>query len=52
MKVVPIADELKLFLKENFLFWLEAHSCMGMQTEQESPGVILSRLLAWAEVSV
>ena len=52
MKVVPIADELNLFLKQNFLFWLEAHSCMGMQTEQESPGAMLPRFLAWAEVGV
>ena len=52
MKVVPITDELNLFLKQNFLFWLEARSCMGMQTKQENPGAMLPRFLAWAEVSV
>ncbi|KAF4577093.1 hypothetical protein EYR36_005080 [Pleurotus pulmonarius] len=40
-----IQVELKNFLKENFLYWLEAHSCMG--TWQHGPGTILPSLHKW-----
>ncbi|KAF8197226.1 WD40-repeat-containing domain protein, partial [Mycena galopus ATCC 62051] len=33
------------FLENNFLFWLEAHSCMG--TGRGGPGTILPQFLEW-----
>ncbi|KAJ7797423.1 hypothetical protein B0H14DRAFT_57688, partial [Mycena olivaceomarginata] len=34
------------FLENNFLFWLEAHGCMG--TIRDGPGTILPQFLAWS----
>ena len=48
-KALDIADELKFFLKNKFLYWLEAHSCM--QTQQDGPGTMLHLFLEWAKVS-
>ncbi|KAJ8691463.1 hypothetical protein PTI98_011032 [Pleurotus ostreatus] len=38
--------QLRHFLEENFLYWLEAHSCMS--TWQNGPGAILRELHKWA----
>ena len=48
LKAFDIAEELKFFLQHNFLYWLEAHSCM--QTEQDSPRTMLPLFLEWAMV--
>ena len=44
-----IADELKFFLQNKFLYWLEAHSCM--QTKRDVPRTMLPLFLKWAMVS-
>ena len=49
LKGFNIADELKFFLEHNFLYWLEAHSCM--QTQQGGPGTMLPMFCEWAMVS-
>jgi hypothetical protein len=38
------------FLENTFLFWLEAHSCMG--TGRDGPGTILPQFLEWTTVSM
>ncbi|KAL0955358.1 hypothetical protein HGRIS_014908 [Hohenbuehelia grisea] len=40
-----IAFEVKQFLEENFLFWLEAHSCM--QSGHNGPGSMLPSFRDW-----
>ena len=44
-----ITDELRFFLQYNFLYWLEAHSCM--QTQRDGPGTMLPLFLEWAMLS-
>ncbi|KAJ7665755.1 hypothetical protein B0H14DRAFT_2658411 [Mycena olivaceomarginata] len=41
-----VLKEVQYFLKYQFLFWLEAHSCM--QTLQDGPGTMLPMFLEWA----
>ncbi|KAL0948760.1 hypothetical protein HGRIS_008891 [Hohenbuehelia grisea] len=40
-----VASEVKNFLEKNFLFWLEAHSCM--QSEHNGPGSMLPGFRDW-----
>ena len=48
-QALDITDELRSFLQNNFLYWLEAHSCM--QTQRDGPGTMLPLFLEWAMVS-
>ncbi|KAF7358377.1 WD40 repeat-like protein [Mycena venus] len=43
-----LVDEMTCFLQHNFLFWLEAHSCM--QTRRDGPGAMLPMFLTWTMV--
>ncbi|KAJ7877408.1 WD40-repeat-containing domain protein, partial [Mycena olivaceomarginata] len=45
-----VVDEFRFFLQHQFLFWLEAHSCM--QTVQDGPGTMLPMFLEWTLVSL
>ncbi|KAJ7789990.1 hypothetical protein B0H13DRAFT_2521561 [Mycena leptocephala] len=40
-----VVDEVRFFLQHQFLFWLEAHSCM--QTLRDGPGTMLPMFLEW-----
>ncbi|KAF7349660.1 WD40 repeat-like protein [Mycena sanguinolenta] len=41
-----IISGMMYFLENNFLFWLEAHSCM--KTGSDGPGTVLPQFLEWA----
>ncbi|KAG6913344.1 hypothetical protein DXG01_007553, partial [Tephrocybe rancida] len=45
--VLDIEKELMDFIHERFLYWLEAHSCMG--TKENAPGAILPHLCEWTQ---
>ncbi|KAJ7868391.1 WD40 repeat-like protein, partial [Mycena olivaceomarginata] len=45
-----VVDEVRFFLQHQFLFWLEAHSCM--QTLRDGPGTMLPMFLEWTMVSL
>ncbi|KAJ7850831.1 hypothetical protein B0H14DRAFT_3137566 [Mycena olivaceomarginata] len=40
-----VVDEVRFFFQHQFLFWLEAHSCM--QTLRDGPGTMLPMFLEW-----
>ncbi|KAL0945638.1 hypothetical protein HGRIS_014792 [Hohenbuehelia grisea] len=46
MEEIDMPAELWRFLKQSFLYFLEAHSCM--RTRQGGPGAILARYYKWA----
>ncbi|KAL0947904.1 hypothetical protein HGRIS_010539 [Hohenbuehelia grisea] len=45
--VIALAAELGRFLAKKFLYWLEAHSCMGTSTG--GPAAMLPQFLAWSK---
>ncbi|KAL0960154.1 hypothetical protein HGRIS_011789 [Hohenbuehelia grisea] len=46
-ETVPLEEDVRFFLENKFLYWLEAHSCMG--TRRNGPGVQLPIIREWAE---
>lgn len=51
-KNLSAVEECKLFLKQKFLYWLEAHSCMQTERPEDAPGTTLPIFLTWALVSI